>query len=223
MSGLMLYVWVAAARARRGPRAGRRLVASVVRASRRPSVVRWHKRVVTRANSLQARSLERLERLALWSNTVQRFMIDRHERAFRTLLPLLRDRPLHRVGIIGGGLFPRTAVVLGRLLPESRLVVVDASARNIDLARGYLERHYGGSAHIEFVEGRFHPARHQDFDLIVIPLGFLGDCDALYREPGGPSVVVHDWLWRARGQAGAVVSYLLLKRLNLIMGVEAAR
>lgn len=187
-----------------------------------PPVRWWLKRIAAWVTCLQAWSLEQLERWALRSDTLQRFMINRHERAFRALLPALQRRPLHRVGIIGGGLFPRTVMVLGCLLPESRLVVVDASARNIDAARDYLERHYGYSAHVGFVEGRFDPVSHQDFDLIVIPLGFLGDRAALYREPMHPAVIVHDWFWRVRGQAGVVVSYLLLKRLNLVIHMEAA-
>lgn len=185
-------------------------------------VLRWLARLAAWVNGLQAWCLEQLERWALCSGVLQRFMIDRHERAFRTLLPVLRNRPLHRVGIVGGGLFPRTVVVLGSLLPESRLVVVDASASNIGAARNYLEKHCGYAAHVEFVEGRFDPKQYQDFDLIVIPLGFLGDRNALCREPMGPAMIVHDWLWCARGQAGVVVSYLLLKRLNLVIHMEAA-
>ena len=83
--------------------------------SRWSPMLRWLKRVAAWANSLQAWFLEQLERWALCSSALQRFTPDRHERAFRALLPALRNRPLHRVGIVGGGLFPRTVMVLGRL------------------------------------------------------------------------------------------------------------
>lgn len=185
-----------------------------------PPVCRWFKHVLAWENDLQAWFLEQLDRWALRSGALQRFLIDRHERAFRALLPSLQHRPVHSVGIVGGGFFPRTVMVLRRLLPESRLVVVDASARNIDRARDYLERHDDGCTQVEFLKSRFDAIWHQDFDLIIIPLGFLGDRNKLYCEPVGPLVIVHDWLWRSRGQAGVVVSYLLLKRLNLVIRSE---
>ena len=70
--------------------------------SRWPPVLRW----------LDAFSLESLERIVLRVPWLQRFMVAAHERAFRTLL--LRVPPVHRVTIIGGGLFPRTALALQR-------------------------------------------------------------------------------------------------------------
>jgi hypothetical protein len=55
-----------------------------------------------------------------------------------------------------------------------------------------------------------------DFDLLVIPLAFDGDRRALYERPPASAMLVHDWIWRRRGSS-AVVSRLLLKRLNLVM------
>ena len=39
--------------------------------------------------------------------------------------------------------------------------------------------------------------------------------DAVARQPAAPYLLVHDWLWRPRGQS-VVVSVFLLKRLNLL-------
>ena len=49
----------------------------------------------------------------------------------------------------------------------------------------------------------------------MFPLAFIGDRAAIYRHPPAPVVLIHDWLWRPHGR-GAVVSLLLLKRLNLV-------
>src|SRR6185503_8601896 len=98
-----------------------------------PPVLRWIESDLP--NRLQAGALGLLEQLVLRSDALQRFVIARHERAFRALLPALGERPLRRVGIVGGGMFPRTVVVLRRLLPESELIVLDQSAHNIALAR----------------------------------------------------------------------------------------
>jgi hypothetical protein len=166
-------------------------------ASRWPAVLRW----------LDLLSLEGLERAVLRSRLLQRFVLSRHEAAFRRLLPPLPEAP--SVAVVGGGLFPRTLLVLRRLLPGGRFVVIDRSAANIAAARAFLP------AGVEFRHECYDPARVGDFDLVVFPLAFVGDRYAIYRRPPAPAVLVHDWLWRRRGR-GAVISALLLKRLNLV-------
>jgi fatty acid desaturase len=178
-----------------------------------PPVLRWLSQVGTALNQAQAALLCQLERLALRPGPMQRFMLRSHEQALRALLPALADRPLRRIAIIGGGLFPRTALVLRRLLPQSELTIVDRDERHLAQARQLL----GDQAHVRFRRETFDASATEraGFDLLVVPLGFAGDRDALYRRPPGP-VLIHDWLWRRRGQAGVVVSRLLLKRLNLV-------
>jgi hypothetical protein len=118
--------------------------------------------------------------------------------------------PIRSVAIVGGGLFPRTALILLEMLPRARIVIVDADARNLETARSIL----GGS--VEFVNHRYAPGDSCDCDLVVIPLSFDGDRTTIYRRPPSPAVLVHDWIWRRRG-TGKVVSAALLKRLNLVM------
>jgi hypothetical protein len=61
----------------------------------------------------------------------------------------------------------------------------------------------------------FDSAISEDADLIVIPLSFIGDRGAIYRTPPARQVLVHDWIWSRHG-SGAIVSVLLLKRINLV-------
>jgi hypothetical protein len=68
---------------------------------------------------------------------------------------------------------------------------------------------------VEYINQRFDPAAACDFDLLVIPLALVGDRRVIYQQPPAPVVLVHDWIWRARGTS-VVVSWLLLKRLNLV-------
>lgn len=164
--------------------------------SRWPPVLRW----------IESFSLETLERMVLRSKALQDLSLAWHEGAFASLLGTLG--PVRTAGIVGGGLFPRTALILKKLLPGARLVVIDASATNIQRARPFVDG-------VEFVHGKYDPVAHAGFDLLVIPLAFHGDREAVYREPGAPAVLVHDWLWRRRGLS-AVVSPFLLKRLNLV-------
>jgi fatty acid desaturase len=166
-------------------------------ASRWPAVLRW----------LDVLSLERLERGALRSALLQRFLLDRHERAFRRLLPSLSATP--RIAVVGGGLFPRTLIVLRRLLPGASFVVIDRSAENIARAQTL------APTGVDFHCATYEPALVAGFDVVVFPLAFVGDRDAIYLDPPAPVVFVHDWMWRRRG-TGALISVLLLKRLNRV-------
>jgi hypothetical protein len=162
-----------------------------------PPVLRW----------LDALNLDGLEHVVARSPALQRFVLRRHEQAFRQLLPRLGD--VRRVLIVGGGLFPRTALILRRLLPDAELTIVDVSSGNLEMARPLLDER------TQFVHASYDPARHADADLVVVPLAFRGDRGSVYRVPSARHVVVHDWIW-SRRPVSARVSWLLLKRLNLI-------
>ena len=64
----------------------------------------------------------------------------RHRRAFRALLPQLQT--VRRVTIVGGGLFPRTALILRELLPAAHLTIVDSDPRNLETARAIPRREH---------------------------------------------------------------------------------
>jgi len=174
------------------------------RSSRWPPVLRW----------LEAVDLDQLERLVLRSRRLQAFVLRRHEHAFRGLLPEIGHA--RRVLIVGGGLFPRTALILRRLLPDAALTIVDASASHLAIARSFL----GDDLH--FVHARFAPRLAAAADLVIVPLAFHGDREAFYRRPPAARVVVHDWIWSRRGACGSRVSWLLMKRLNLVRQPAAA-
>jgi hypothetical protein len=167
-------------------------------ASRWPALLRW----------LDVPPLELLERIVLRSRPLQRFVLQHHRHAFHRLLPRLR--PITRVNIVGGGLFPRTATILRELLPAAHLTIIDRNLRNLETARGIL-----GDKNVEYRNERYLPGEQQDCDLLVIPLSLEGDRSAIYRCPHCSAVLMHDWIWRRRG-VGTVVSVALLKRLNLV-------
>jgi fatty acid desaturase len=170
---------------------------AATRSSRWPPVLRW----------LDAFSLESLERRVLQSPRLQSFVLSAHEPAFRALLS--RHAPIDRVTIVGGGLYPRSTLILRRLLPSAALPIVDAKPEHLEIASTFLQ----GDVALE--HRLFDAADPEPADLIVIPLAFMGDRDRVYRHPPAKLALVHDWIWRPRGE-GARISWLLLKRLNLV-------
>jgi len=166
-------------------------------ASAWPAVLRW----------LDGISLNGLERLVLRRPRLQRFVLRCHERALRKLAPALP--PISRVTVVGGGLFPRSALIVGRVLPQAAVTILEAQPSHLDIARAYLP----DTVHL--TAGRFDGQTVVDADLVIVPLAYQGDRRRLYAAPPAPAVLVHDWIW-AVGPRGVVVSWLLLKRLNLV-------
>lgn len=173
--------------------------------SRWPALLRW----------LDAFSLDGLESVVLRAPRLQRFVVGAHIRAIRETLRGCDH--IRNVAVVGGGLFPRTALVLRELIPQARVVIIDANLDHLDSARTLLDATATDARAI--VEYRHHTfaagERCQGFDLMVLPLAFRGDRESLYAAPPAPLVLVHDWCWRPRG-TGRLVSVLLLKRVNLI-------
>ena len=110
-------------------------------------------------------------------------------------------------------MFPRSALVLRRLLPEASLVIVDLREDRLERARAWLD------PRVELVRGFCTPENlvqlAGEADLVIVPLALRGDREGFYRPQPGRPVLIHDWLWRARGDS-VVVSVALLKRLNLV-------
>jgi hypothetical protein len=167
--------------------------------SRWPAVLRWME-----ANPM---GLETLESLAVRSARLQRFLLRTHERALRRLLPELGV--VRSVEIVGGGMFPRTALLLEKLLPEAAITIIDGNHCSIQTAMRF------PTERTRLVNAFVDACYKTEADLLVIPLSFLGDREELYTNPPAAKVLIHDWIWRRRNES-VVVSVWLLKRMNLI-------
>jgi hypothetical protein len=164
-----------------------------------PPLLRW----------LDEFNLVTLEKLVLRSTLLQKFVLGSHRRAFRPLLSKLP--PVRHVAIVGGGLFPRTALIIRDLMPGVRISVIDSNEENLATARRLIGKE------VEFRHCRYVHGERPDCDLIVIPLCFDGDREAIYHSPlPDVPILVHDWIWRRHG-TGSIVSMALLKRLNLVI------
>jgi hypothetical protein len=165
-----------------------------------PAVLRW-------IDDARAWGLDGLEALVLRSARLQHFVISRHVAAVRRLLP--DPVAIHRITVVGGGLFPRTALVVRNLFPDAEIAIVDADAAHLETARRFLPES------VSVRHARFEGERIAGADLVVIPLAFVGDRASLYADPPAPRVLVHEWIWAAR-PSSVVISWLLLKRLTLV-------
>jgi hypothetical protein len=166
------------------------------RVSRWPAVLRW----------IEVFGLDSLEKAVVAFKPLQKFTIRCHERAFRKVLPLIS--PCQRIAIVGGGIHPRSALVLKKLIPDAEVTVIDADPEHLQIARGFL------NGEVNYVH-EFFDGGPVAFDVVVIPLAFRGDRRRIYRQPPAGVVVIHDWIWN-RSSAGFDVSWLLLKRINVV-------
>jgi hypothetical protein len=166
--------------------------------SRWPAPLRW----------MECAGLDSLERIVLKSHALQRLVLRAHTRALRGLLAALP--PVERVAIVGGGLFPRSGLILTHLLPSARITIIDASLANLERARALVDW-----PNVEMVHARYDGEGCDGYDLLVIPLSFDGDRSAVYAHPPAAAVLVHDWIWHKHGDS-RIVSFALLKRINLV-------
>ncbi len=165
--------------------------------SRWPAILRW----------VEVFNLQMLERLTLHSRGLQKFLLKTHERALRQLVPKLTR--VETIKIVGGGMFPRSALLLRKLFPCAEITVIDASAAHLQMAKKFLD----DRTHL--VQEMFDPFDSGTADLVVIPLSFIGERRLMYKQPAARSLLIHDWIWSKRGES-VVVSLWLLKRINLI-------
>lgn len=167
-----------------------------------PPVLRW----------LDVVSLNQLERLVLRSHALQRVVLAAHVRALETMLREVG--PVGRVTVVGGGLYPRTALALRRVVPDAQLTLLDVSTEHLQIARTFL-----GDT-VTYRQTLFDGRAMPEADLLVVPLAYIGERRALYDRPPVAPVLIHDWIWSRRGRS-VVVAWWLLKRLNLVRGSRA--
>ena len=170
-----------------------------------PAVLRW-------LDDWRAWGLDGLERIVLRSVILQRFVVARHRTAVRRLLS--ECSAISRITVVGGGLFPRTALVMRQLFPNAVITIVDADAQNLETARRLLSGEHDDKQ-IVTRHARYDGEVVTDDDLVVVPLAFVGNRAAIYSNPPAPRTLVHDWIWAVRPRS-VVISWWLLKRLTLV-------
>lgn len=173
-----------------------------------PPVLRWL------AWLRPAAGLDALERLVLRWPWLQARVLAAHRPALAALLQQVPEPT--RVVIVGGGLFPRTAILLRELLPRAELRIVDGDAQHLAAARSLLPA--GCALH----HGTWPDATLSPADLVVLPLALRGDRALAVSAAQAPFVLAHEWAWQRRGE-GRLIAWWLGKRLNLLRGHAAVQ
>jgi len=164
--------------------------------------------IVRPLGAVRGHLLGALERLVLRPSALQRFVLARHRQAFVAALEGLDRASLRRVAVVGGGIFPRSARLLRELLPDAELVVIDASEESLRLGRSMLP-----DAAVAWRAARWSPEDERDFDLVVLPLAFVG----APPRPARAVHLVHAWWTDRRGDRSVPVSFALFKRLSVLL------
>ena len=137
-----------------------------------------------------------------------------HTRAIANVLAGVEVR--HAL-VVGGGLYPRTALVLRALRPAARVTILDAEESHLDVARRFLAAREG-APEVELSVGFWtaDSAAATGIDLITLPLALRG-VRTVGTGEGACARLVHAWIWeRRRGRRSAVVAWWLLKRVVLV-------
>ncbi|MBL8783564.1 MAG: fatty acid desaturase [Deltaproteobacteria bacterium] len=161
-------------------------------------------------------ALGALERGVMRSRWLREAVVAVHARAIAKVWRQTSEPAPSSVLIVGGGLFPRTALVVDRLWPESAIVIVDCDPKSIALGQAYLARHAPGLAARVRWEARRFDGDARGCALVSLPLALR----ALGATAGdGTRRLVHTWVWRRpRGPrpATAVVAWWLMKRVTRV-------
>jgi hypothetical protein len=179
------------------------------RVSRWPPVLRW----------LEVFSLDGLERVVVRQRWLQRLVLRAHRRALRSAVLGLPSP--EQVTIIGGGLFPRSAILARELWPNARIEVLDCTADHLRIASEFaLDR-------VTYRQGRFAPGERLAADCVFVPLALRGARDAVYASPPAAVTLVHDWIGSRRvgnpSTRSVVVAWWLWKRIRVVVSKGLSR
>lgn len=155
--------------------------------------------------------LDILERSLLYINTLTNIIINLHYNAtysiIKKYIPGLTPR---KILIVGGGILPRSIIILKKLYPSTELHVLDMSKQSLREAQNYLKT-YTNEDNVFYIHSEYDPSLSKNYDLVVFPLAFRGLYSTSYT-----TTLRHCWIWERHARA-EVVSMFLLKKIVIEM------
>jgi hypothetical protein len=86
---------------------------------------------------LVCKALNILEYMTLNLPIIRNWVLVVHHNAFKRLL---KGKRFERILVVGGGIYPRTAIVLKRMCPYAQVTIQDMSRESLKVAEAYLKR-----------------------------------------------------------------------------------
>lgn len=171
-----------------------------------------------KVNQWPAHILSWLEKVALAVAPVQGFLIRRHTEAFARLTKTIANFEPHGILIVGGGLFPRSVLVVSKLWPEAHIQVLDQEADHIARAQRYLTEKGADLNKVMFRQETFEPELPTAADMVILPLAYVGNRMSLYvPRKDGAVTLIHDWWHVRRGDRSTPITVWVWKRLTLVL------
>ncbi|NUN12754.1 MAG: fatty acid desaturase [Myxococcales bacterium] len=168
-----------------------------------------------------ARILSWLEKVALEIKPVQSFLVRRHTEAFARVVRTIEGFDPQGILIVGGGLFPRSVLVVSALWPQAHIQVLDQDADHIVRAKQYLTERGMDLTHVVFRQDTFEPELPTAADLVILPLAYVGERKPLYvPRNDGAVTLIHDWWHTRRGDVSTPITIWVWKRLTLVLPAE---
>ena len=167
--------------------------------------------------------LDVVERIIMNIPFLRDWILYTHESAIRQLFSSEEQAP-QRIVVIGGGIFPRTAIIMKKLFPESQIIIQDMNEGSLKLAENYLRKtnnegniYYFNSMYDGTVHGTKNGSAYGNCSgsiygtIMVFPLAFRG---MSINSKSPYKTVKHCWIWENEPCVKqCIVSYFLMKKV----------
>lgn len=162
--------------------------------------------------------LDILEYITIKIPFLRNWVLNVHERAICNLLSLDVQEPPIRFVVVGGGIFPRTAIIIRRLFPDAQIVIQDMNLKSLRFAENYLRNMHITEdviySHTIYDGINYDAASESIYGTVVIlPLAFRGEIGQTAFK-----TLKHCWIWDTDYcEKQCLVSYFLLKKIKVLV------
>lgn len=159
--------------------------------------------------------LDSLEYITMNISYLRNWVLKVHETAFSNIFALDLIEPPIRFIIVGGGIFPRTAIIIRNMFPDAQIVIQDMNHKSLECAENYM-KDLGITDNIIYFKSRYTGVNYDVASesvygtVVILPLAFRGGeiCQTTFK------TVKHCWLWENHPcEKDSIVSYFLLKKI----------
>lgn len=165
--------------------------------------------------------LDILEKITIKIPFLRDWVLGVHERALYKLLELDLYEPPIRFIVVGGGIFPRTAIILRKLFPDAQIIIQDMNHKSLRCAENYM-RNINITDDIIYLNSIYNGTyidltlENLNSTVVILPLAFRGKIGI--AKPITYKTLKHCWIWDTDPyEKQSLVSYFLLKKIKVLV------